>query len=122
MNYPEMERRQYPRLDVKFPVKFMISDGKGGTRVYEAAGKDISAGGLCMEMALSSKEAAEKVYESKGRLNMEIAVEGLGMPIKTEGSIVWLRKDKDNDILGIFFNNISKQNREALASFVSSRL
>ena len=121
MDYSGIERRQDPRYDVKFPVRFRIAEA-GGSKVFEASGKDISAGGLCMEIALSSKESVEKVYSSKGKLDMEIQVEGMGVPIKTEGSIVWIRKDKDNDILGIFFKNISEQHRGALASYVNSKL
>lgn len=122
MAYAGSERRKDPRLSIKFPVKFKIKNGKTDMHVFQASGKDISAGGICMEMALLHEEAVEKVYKSKGFLEIEIDIPDTGKSISTEGEIVWMRKDQDKDMLGIFFRNISQEEKDLLAKYVSDRL
>ena len=122
MAFAGSERRQYPRIAVKFPIKFKVKNGQEDMHVFEAVGKDISAGGLCMEMAVLHETAMDKVFKSSGSLDMEIDVPDIGKSIKARAEIVWLRKDQSNDILGILFKDISEEERNILASFIKQRL
>ncbi len=122
MAYSGMNRRKHPRLEVKFPIKFKIKNGQDDMHVFEASGRDISAGGLCMEMSLLQEDAMEKVYKSKGRVDVEIDIPDMGRSIKTMGEIMWMRKDQGGDILGIFFKDISQEERVLLSEYVNQRL
>ncbi len=122
MAYSGKERRNHPRLAVKFPIKFRIKNGQDDMHVFEASGRDISAGGLCMEMSLLQEGAMEKVYKSKGSVEIEIDMPDMGRSIKIMGEIMWMRKDQGNDILGIFFKDIPKEERIMLSTYVNQRL
>ncbi len=122
MAFFSKERRKHPRLSVNFPIKFKIKNGQDDMHVFEASGRDISAGGLCMEVALLQEGAVEKVYKSKGCIEIEIDMPDMGRSIKSMGEIVWMRKDKGSDILGILFKDIPKEERTLLSTYVNQRL
>ena len=122
MAFAGSDRRKHPRLAVKFPVKFKIQNGQEDTHVFQAVGKDISAGGLCMEMAVLHERAMDKVFKSSGSLDMEIEVSDMGKSIRTRGEVVWMRKDQGNDVLGILFKDISEEERNILSTYISQRL
>ena len=121
MVYTGIERRKQPRLAVKFPVRFKIKNGQDNQDVFEATGRDISAGGICMEMILLAKDIMEKVFRSSGKLELEIDIPDMGHTIKASGEIVWMRKEQNNDILGIFFKDISEEEKNSLSNYVKQR-
>lgn len=113
-----IERRKFPRLNVSFIVKFKIKDNQGNVHTFNADGRDVSAGGLCMEMALTDKGMIEKIYKNTCQMDMEIEVPDISHSIRTQGEVMWMREDNNSDILGVIFKDISESDRGLLSDYV----
>ena len=54
------ERRAYVRLEASLPVRFTIS-GKEMGKIYTATTKNLSHGGLCLEVHQDKEELIDKL-------------------------------------------------------------
>ena len=81
------ELRQYVRMNTIFPVEVEIS-----SHFLQGFTRDISAGGMCLEIKSFAKETEELFLASNTNLALTINTTFAKKPIKAIARIAWLKK------------------------------
>jgi c-di-GMP-binding flagellar brake protein YcgR len=104
------ERRAYVRLETSLPVRFKIS-GKEMSKIYTAVTKNISHGGLCLEVHQDKEELIDSDH----------ATEASAKPAWVSSRIDWTRKPKSKDpvlLMGLEFENLTQEARKKIHDFL----
>jgi c-di-GMP-binding flagellar brake protein YcgR len=117
------ERRAYVRLETSLPVRFRIS-GKEMSKIYSATTKNMSHGGLCLEVHQDKEELLEKLSVDESKLGIDLdtlipkpSVAGSAKPLWVNGRVDWLRKPKRKNptlLMGIRFENLTQEARRQI--------
>lgn len=123
------ERRAYFRLDKELPVRFRLC-GEGQDKVYTAITKNISRGGICLEVHEEKEELIEKLSQNGYELAIDVETplmvsdeEVISKPVWINGNVDWTQKpgDKDSAIfMGLAFNKMNDDIRKKLHDFILS--
>ena len=121
------ERRAYVRLNTALTVRLRFP-GDQPDKAYIAAIKDISHGGLCIEVPKNQKQLIEKL--SATRENPSINIEGsilnsgvefFAKPAWINCRLEWAKKPNNKNpvlLAGIAFNNLTEDTREQLHDYI----
>jgi c-di-GMP-binding flagellar brake protein YcgR len=121
------ERRAYVRLKSSLPVKFKIS-AEQKNKTYTAATKNISRGGLCLEIDRNIQQLLENLSDND--LKISIDLDTLIPPPKTAASdkpawissrVDWARKPTAQNPamrLGLEFEGVSDEARKRIHGYI----
>ena len=121
------ERRAYVRLETSLPVRFKIS-GKEMSKIYTAVTKNISHGGLCLEVHQDKEELIDKLSADCPKLGIDLdtlisdhATEASAKPAWVSSRIDWTRKPKSKDpvlLMGLEFEDLTQEARKKIHDFL----
>ena len=103
-----MERRRYPRVDVRFPVVY-----RSAHRTVDAYTCNLSQGGL----AISSPEIDNMGTECQVSLDLP----GSQGPLTLSCRIVWIDVNHETPLIGFSFEELSREERAMLCNFLLAR-
>jgi len=113
---PHIERRQYIRLDVVFPVEFQFLDPEtrgSVSDIKQGFARDIGKGGLCLEVN-NIEDDFEGILKAKNvHLDLRIHIPLSHRETKAIASIAWYKKVKsgypNKYLIGLSFIDIDKR-------------
>jgi len=113
---PHIERRQYIRLDVVFPVEFQFLDPEtrgSVSDIKQGFTRDIGKGGLCLEVN-NIEDDFEGILKAKNvHLDLRIHIPLSHRETKAIASIAWYKKVKsgypNKYLIGLSFIDIDKR-------------
>jgi c-di-GMP-binding flagellar brake protein YcgR len=121
------ERRTYVRLEKSLPVRFKIS-GKHMNKIYPATTKNISHGGLCLEVHQNKEELIETLSAKEHKLGIDIDAlipnqdrSVSAKPVWVDSRVDWAQKpDQKNPVLtmGLEFEDLSEENRKKIHDYL----
>jgi c-di-GMP-binding flagellar brake protein YcgR len=121
------ERRTYVRLKKSLPVRFKIT-GTHTNKIYSATTKNISHGGLCLEVHQNKEELTEKLSAKEHKLGIDIDAlipkqdrSVSAKPVWVDSRVDWAQKpDKKNPVLtvGLEFEDLSEENRKKIHDYL----
>jgi hypothetical protein len=121
------ERRAYVRLETSLPVRFRIS-GKEMSKIYAATTKNMSHGGLCLEVHQDKVELLEKLSSVDTKLGIDLdalipkpGAAGSEKPVWVDSRVDWTRKPKSNDpvlLMGLEFENLTQEVRKKIHDYL----
>ena len=121
------ERRTDVRLNKVLKVRLRFS-GDQSAKTYAATTKNISHGGLCIEVPRSRKELIEKLSTAKENLNINIETLALNNTPEFFPKSVWINcrlnwakkpTNKNPALLtGLVFNNLTEDARKQIHDYL----
>ena len=121
------ERRAYFRLNKEYPIRFRLCD-KEQDKVYNAVTKNISRGGICLEVHEEKEELLEKLSQNEDKLPIDVETprmtadeEVISKPVWINGSVEWAQTPGDNEagiLMGLAFTDMSDDIRKNLHNFI----
>jgi c-di-GMP-binding flagellar brake protein YcgR len=121
------ERRAYVRLETSLPVRLKIS-GKEMSKIYTATTKNISHGGLCLEVHQDKEELIDKLSVDEPKLGIDLdaliakpGVAGSAKPIWVNSRVDWTRKPNSKDpvlLMGLEFENLTEEARKKIHDYL----
>ncbi len=117
------ERRKDLRVIIEnpFTLKFKYKKGKN---IFDlpfsknALARNISAGGIRIELPLSEKSYVDSIKEGKDKIELVFKTPILRKPFKIIGTVSWLKKinnnGKDKYLAGVSFEGIKGKEREGI--------
>jgi len=121
------ERRTYVRLEAALPVRFTIS-GKEMGKIYTATTKNLSHGGLCLEVHQDKEEIIDKLSADRPELGIDIdamipgqAPAAPAKPTWVNSRVDWTRKPKSKDpvlLMGLEFENLTQEARRKIHDYL----
>jgi exo-beta-1,3-glucanase (GH17 family) len=119
-----IERRKFIRLSTVFPVSYQIiasKDRKELAEVNQAFTRDVSQGGMCLEVTNLKDELARKLEKGEAKLSLVIEVPFSTKPIGAFGKVAWIQKIKESYpnkyLLGIAYELISEKERKKIVGY-----
>ena len=121
------ERRAYIRLQKSLPVRFKI-DGSQAGEIYMATTRNISRGGLCVEIAQETEDLFEKISDPGRNIGIDIdslihnqttAVSAKSVWISSR--VGWARKPTKKErtlFMGIEFEEMAEETRRRIYGFI----
>ena len=119
----EVEKRKDLRVETAEPItlKFRVKTQKGIFRFCRkktARSRNLSVGGMRIELPLIEREEIENIIEGKKKLILELDIPHLKKPLKITGKLVWLEKrdmrGKNAYVTGVSFEGLSEKDREKI--------
>ena len=124
-----IEKRQYVRMNTVFPVELEIlspSGQKVSRRLLQAFTRDVSEGGMCLEIKSFGAETEKQFLIPDVQFDLTINPTFSHDPIKAIARIVWLRKqDKTSPpryFIGVQYTDIDLRSRERLIRYAKRLL
>lgn len=121
------ERRSYVRVDIELPARFRIC-GMDSAKNYNGTIKNISQGGLCLQILQSQEELMEVLFKNKQWPSIEVEFtlpDRRGEPsIQVDwigGRLDWVQKPSVKDptlLIGMGFVDIHREARRVIYEFV----
>jgi c-di-GMP-binding flagellar brake protein YcgR len=121
------ERRAYVRLEKSLPVRFKISGNPTGS-TYTATTRNISQGGLCIEIDHEKESLVEALSIADQKIGIDInslipqrANTVTEMSHWISGRVDWARKsDQDRNLLqvGLEFENLTEEARKRIRDYL----
>lgn len=121
------ERRAYVRLETALPVRFKIS-GKEMSKTYAATTRNLSHGGLCLEVHQDKEELMDKLSADSTKLGiaLDAMIPKLGVadsekPLWVDSSVDWIRTpNRKNPTLrmGLRFEDLTQKARRLIHSYI----
>lgn len=121
------ERRAYFRLDKALKVHLRVS-GNNPTKTYTATTKNISHGGLCVEVPHHQKELIEKLCAARedSELNLEATIRTDTLEIAAEPAWIkckldWAKQSATKDpalMMGLTFKNLAESTRKQIREYI----
>ena len=118
------ERRKYVRLQPKeaISVRFKVvtqTEGEKTASSHRAKTKDVSGGGMFLEISLLKPTLLEGVLRGTHNLFLEIDVPTLSHPLKALAKVVWVEgKASDKYGVGVSFLSINEEDRDNLMEYI----
>ena len=121
------ERRAYVRLESSLPVRFKVSKEKK-SKTYTATTKNISRGGLCLEIQQDTPELRENLSGAEPKISIHL--DTLIPPPNTEASekpawissrVDWARKPTAKNpvmLIGLEFEGITDEARKRIHDYI----
>ena len=106
-----MEKREYPRADLVFKLKFSTRSSSINTI---GMSRDISGGGISFD--------AGSEIEPDTTLDLVFSIEGLSGEILAEGQVVRSWKEVDRIFTALEFKNIDPSDHEIILDFITRYL
>ena len=121
------ERRAYVRLETSLQVRFKIS-GQENSKVYAATTKNMSHGGLCLEVQQDKEELIEKLSAEDTKLGIDLGVlvpkpgvAGSEKPAWVDSRVDWMRKPNRKNttlLMGLSFEDLTQESRKQIHSYI----
>ena len=121
------ERRAYVRFETSLPVRFKIS-GKEMSKIYAATTKNMSQGGLCLEVHQDKEELIKKLSAVDTELGIDLdalipkrGVAGSEKPAWIDSRVDWMRKPNHKNpklLMGLKFEDLTQEARRKIHSYI----
>ena len=121
------ERRAYVRFEASLPVRFKIS-GKEMSKIYAATTKNMSHGGLCLEVHQDKEELIEKLSTVDPTLGIDLdalipkpGVAGSEKPVWVDSRVDWMRKPNRKNptlLMGLRFEDLTQAARRKIHIYI----
>jgi len=121
------ERRAYFRLDRALTVRLRLS-GNNPPKTYAATTKNISQGGLCVEVRHHQKELIEKLCSARedSELNLEASIqtptaEIAAKPTWIKCKLDWAKPSATKDpalTMGLTFQKLAESTRKQIRDYI----
>jgi c-di-GMP-binding flagellar brake protein YcgR len=121
------ERRAYVRLETSLQVRFKIS-GQEMSKIYAATTKNMSHGGLCLEVDQNKEELIEKLSAEDTKLGIDLGVlvpkpgvAGSEKPAWVDSRVDWMRKPNRKNttlLMGLSFEDLTQESRKQIHSYI----
>ena len=121
------ERRAYVRLNKALTVRLRFS-GDQPDKTYTANTKNISHGGLCIEVPKNQKELIEKLSATRENSSINIeasilnsSVEFFAKPAWINCRLDWAKKPTNKNpvlLAGMAFNNLTEDTRKQIHDYI----
>jgi len=121
------ERRAYVRLDQSLPVRFKISTEKIN-KTYTATTKNISQGGICLEIHQDTEELMENLSAAGSKIGIDLdtmlprpPAAASKSPEWVNSRVDWTRKPTDKDpamLIGLEFEGVTDQARKRIHDYI----
>ena len=121
------ERRAYVRLETSLQVRFKIS-GQEMSKIYAATTKNMSHGGLCLEVHQAKEELIEKVSTDDTKLGIDLdalipkpGVADSAKSVWVDGRVDWIRKPNRKNptlLMGLRFEDLTQEARKQIHSYI----
>ncbi len=121
------ERRAYVRLNTALTVRLRFSGDQPG-KTYTANTKNISHGGLCIEVPKNQKELIEKFSATRENSSINIEVLILNSTVEFFAKPAWIncrldrakKSTNKNPVLlaGMVFNNLTEDTKKQIHDYI----
>ena len=121
------ERRAYVRLDQSLPVRFKISTEKIN-KTYTATTKNISQGGICLEIHQDTEELMENLSAAGSKIGIDLdtmlprpPAVASKTPEWVNSRVDWTRKPTDKDpamLIGLEFEGVTDEARKRIHDYI----
>ena len=121
------ERRAYVRLETALPVRFKIS-GQEMSKIYAAITKNMSRGGLCLEIHQDKEELLEKLSADDTKLGIDLepfvpkpGAADSEKPGWVESRVDWVRKPNRKNptlLMGLRFEDLTEKARRLIHGYI----
>ena len=121
------ERRAYVRLETSLQVRFKIS-GPEMSKIYAATTKNMSHGGLCLEVHQDKEELIEKLSAVDTKLGIDLdalipkpIVAGSEKPVWVDSRVDWMRKPNRKNstlLMGLRFEDLTQEARRKIHGYI----
>ena len=121
------ERRAYMRLEASLSVRFKVSGGQM-SKIYTATTRNISHGGLCMEVHRDKEELIHQLSGERPQLGIDLDTlipdkepAHSEKPLWVNSRVDWTRKPEAKDqalLMGIEFENLAREAREKIHDYL----
>jgi c-di-GMP-binding flagellar brake protein YcgR len=121
------ERRKFVRLPLAIEAPFAVSGDPAG-RTYEAVTRDISVGGICLEVDHDVESVFPLVKAKGARVAVDIRLpDGLdpasitAEPVWSQGKVDWVKKGRKGSsplLIGLRFWHVPEGARERIRKLV----
>ena len=120
------QRRRYIRLSTVFPVEFEIvslDEKEIYSEFYQAFTRDVSEGGLCLEVNNLKDDLAEKLNSKSAKLRLQINMPFSAKPIAAVAEAAWLKKTVEGHpnkyLIGVYYERISEKERRGIVNYAN---
>lgn len=117
------ERRSEKRSHLSVLVEFEIHDTiEKHSKKYKSASVNISGSGILINAVHLPAKSLARLIQQQSSLFLEIFLSAYSHPIKAEGKVVWITKDRKEEGeygLGIKFISINKEDKTALVRYLT---
>ena len=121
------ERRAYVRLETSLQVRFKIS-GPEMDKIYAATTKNMSHGGLCLEVQQDKEELIEKLSTDDTKLGIDLdalmpkpGAAGSEKSVWVGSRVDWMRKPNRKNptlLMGLSFEDLTQESRKQIHSYI----
>ena len=124
------ERRAYIRLQKSLPVRFKI-DGSQAGKIYMATTRNISRGGLCVEIAQATADLLEKISDPGHKIGIDVDTLIPNPTTAVSAKSVWINsrvdwtretKKKQNLLVGLEFEDVAEETRRRIHDYIVEEL
>jgi c-di-GMP-binding flagellar brake protein YcgR len=123
------ERRAYVRLDTTLKVMLRFSENKSD-KTYTVTTKNISHGGLCLEVPHNHKELIEKLHTTRKKPGIHLNAAILNKDLELSAKPAWIncrfdyvRKatpKKPAFLMGLAFNKLPEVARKQIHNYIAN--
>ena len=121
-----IEHRRYIRLSTVFPVEFEIvslDEKEIYSEFHQAFTRDVSEGGMCLEVNNLKDDLAEKLNKKSAKLRLQINMPFSAKPIAAVAETAWLKKTVEGHpnkyLIGIYYERISEKERKGIVNYAN---
>jgi c-di-GMP-binding flagellar brake protein YcgR len=121
------ERRAYVRLESSLPVRFKVFKEQA-SKTYTATTKNISRGGLCLEIQQDSREVLEYLSGTDFKISIDLDTlipqthtAASGKPAWISSRVDWARKATAKNpamLLGLEFEGVSDEAQKRIHGYI----
>ena len=121
------ERRAYVRLEISLPVRFKISTEKIN-KTYTATTKNISQGGICLEIYQDTRELIENLAAADSKIGIDLdtmlprpPAAASTPPAWINSRVDWARKPTSKDpamLIGLEFEGVTDDARKRIHDYI----
>ena len=123
------EKRQYVRMDTVFPVELEVLQAtgeKGPGSLLQAFTRDVSAGGMCLELKVFAEDIEQKLSIPHSQLGLTINSTFAKRPVEAVAKIVWIQKQEaplpSRYLIGVVYTQIDEKARARLIRYAKRQL
>ncbi len=124
-----IEKRQYVRMDTVFPVELgFLSETaeKSSARLLQAFTRDVSAGGMCIELKVLSQETEEPLFIPNTQLSLTINPTFARHSVRATAKVVWLKKQESTlplrYLIGVVYTDIDDKAKSRIIRYAKRQL